>query len=908
MKKIFSLLIFTLCALSIWAHDFEVDGIYYNILTDKTNEVEVTYRGAYGDSYTNEYSGSVTIPENVTYNGTTYSVTSIGYSAFADCSGLTSITIPNSVTEIGVFAFENCSSLKSITIPNSVTSIGIYAFYGCSGLTSPVYNAHCFAYMPTSYKGAYIIPEGIKQIAGGAFYNCSSLTSVTIPNSVTSIGEYAFYGCSGLTSITIPNSVTSIGEYAFRDCSGLTSVTIPNSVKSIGGAAFENCSSLKSITIPNSVTSIGSLAFYECSGLTSVTIGNSVTSIGNRAFEGCSRLTSINIPNSVTSIGYDAFYGCSGLPVENNLRYADTYLVEAVNKTLSTYSIKEGTKWIGDDAFQWCSSLTSITIPNSVKSIGGAAFYGCSGLNSITCDATTPPTLGNNAFYYVKSYIPVYVSCGSVSAYRSAGGWKAFTHIQGPVAEYSVAANVNDNKMGAAEVDENTICGAQISATANYGYHFVRWSDGNTDNPRTLVLTQDTTFTAEFAQTYSGQCGDNLYWSYKNSSLTISGFGDMYNNCPWGLFENEIQSVVLPKGITHIGNKAFSNCTGLSEITIPNTVTSIGNYTFYGCSGLTSVTIPNSVTSIGYSAFAYCSSLTSITIPNSVTEIGGYAFAYCSGLTSVTIPNNVTSIGYSAFADCSSLTYVSLSQNVATIEESTFSDCEKLGTVILGSGLKEIEYDAFKGCKKLYDIYCYSPEPPIAVESSFTNYNVNLYVPCESLRDYQMDMLFGSFKYIQCISSEDVSTEDNIVVTPGTNDVTITWPTEDDADTYSIVITKDGEVFCTLTFNSNGQLVSIAFAPGREGNHPAQYAEAAANGYRFTVTGLEEGTKYAYNLDVTDSTDKTIKSYEGVFTTQSTTAVDEIQSTTNNVKKIFLDGQLLIIRDGKTYNAQGAAL
>ena len=401
-----------------------------------------------------------------------------------------------------------------------------------------------------------------------------------------------------------------------------------------------------------------------------------------------------------------------------------------------------------------------------------------------------------------------------------------------------------------------------LTAEPNYGYHFVRWADGNTDNPRHFVLTQDTTFTAEFAQTYSGQCGDNLYWSYKNSSLTISGFGDMYNNCPWGLFENEIQSVVLPNGITHIGNRAFSNCTGLSEIAIPNTVTSIGNYTFYGCSSLTSVTIPNSV----------------------------------------------TSIGDAAFYNCDSLTYVSLSQNVATIEESTFSDCEKLGTVILGSGLKEIEYNAFKGCKKLYDIYCYSPEPPIAEESSFTNYNVNLYVPCESLRDYQMDMLFGSFKYIQCISSEDVSTEDNIVVTPGTNDVTITWPTEDDADTYSIVITKDGEVFCTLTFNSNGQLVSIAFAPGRQDSHPTQYAEAAANGYRFTVTGLDESTKYAYNLDVNDNSGKTIKSYEGVFTTQSTTAVDEIQSTTNNVEKIFLDGQLLIIRDGKTYNAQGAAL
>ena len=666
---------------------------------------------------------------------------------------------------------------------------------------------------------------------------------------------------------------------------------------------------MTSITIPNSVTSVGDQAFDECTGLTSITIPNSVTSIGDVAFYNCSSLTSITIPNSVTSIGERAFYGCSRLPVENSLRYADTYLVEAVDKTLSTYSIKEGTKWIGsiafydcddltsitipnsvtsigDGAFGYCSSLTSVTIPNSVTSIEESAFFGCSSLTSVTipnsvtsigmyafgeCTGLTsieslaevPPTLGIDAFCNVPKNIPVYVSCGSVSAYQSAGCWKAFTNIQGPLAEHSIAVDVNDRIMGTAKVDYNTYCiGAQISATANYGYHFVRWSDGNTDNPRTLVLTQDTTFTAEFAQTYSGQCGDNLYWSYKNSSLTISGFGDMYNTCPWGLFENEIQSVVLPKGITHIGNEAFSNCTGLSEITIPNTVTSIGNYTFYGCSGLTSITIPNSV----------------------------------------------TSIGYSAFADCSSLTYVSLSQNVATIEESTFSDCEKLGTVILGSGLKEVEYYAFKGCKKLYDIYCYSPEPPTAVESSFTNYNVNLYIPCESLRDYQMDVLFGSFKYIQCISSEDVSTEDNIVVTPGSNDVTITWPTEDEADTYSIVITKDGEVFCTLTFNNNGQLVSIAFAPGRQGHHPAQYAEAVVNGYRFTVTGLEESTKYGYNLDVKDDSSKTIKSYNGEFTTESATAVDNINSSSSDTQKLIRDGQLLIIRDGKTYNAQGVEL
>ena len=187
-----------------FAHDIAVansDGVtIYYVWTNNNTELAVSYRGFYYYDYDNEYSGNVVIPESVDYNGNTYPVTSIGISAFQNCSGLTSIIIPNSVKSISSYAFRDCSGLTSITIPNSVTSIGNYTFYGCSGLTS-----------------------------------------VTIPNSVTSIGSYAFEGCWGLTSVTIPNSVTSIGSYAFWGCSGLTSVTIPNSVTSIDYRAFSGC-------------------------------------------------------------------------------------------------------------------------------------------------------------------------------------------------------------------------------------------------------------------------------------------------------------------------------------------------------------------------------------------------------------------------------------------------------------------------------------------------------------------------------------------------------------------------------------------------------------------------------------------------------------------------------------------
>jgi hypothetical protein len=128
-----------------------------------------------------------------------------------------------------------------------------------------------------------------------------------------------------------------------------------------------------------------------------------------------------------------------------------------------------------------------------------------------------------------------------------------------------------------------------------------------------------------------------------------------------------------------------------------------------------------------------------------------------------------------------------------------------------------------------------------------------------------LDVVWGKFKFIECIESEETTTDGNVTVVPGTNDVTITWPTESNADTYTIVIKKDGEVFCTLTFNAEGQLLNIAFAPGRDGNHPAQYAEAVANGkgFRFTVTGLEDGTDYTYDITVKNEANQVIKIHSG---------------------------------------------
>ena len=430
------------------AYDAEIDGIYYNF---SGSEASVTYR----DSQYANYSGSVTIPESVTYNGKTYSVTGINGWAFAYCSELNSITIPNSVTSIGDFAFNMCRVLSSVVIPNGVKSIGYQTFGHCLALTS------------------VIIPNSVTSIGTRAFDNCGNLQSATIPTSVTEIGERAFEGCKSLTSVTIPEGVRNISDRSFFGCTSLASLIIGNGVTSIGVSAFAGCQ-LTSLVIPNSVTSIGDFAFANCSELATVTFPNGVTSIGHQAFEACVNLSSLTIPSSVTFIANDAFFGCSGLTSfvidKGNTIYdsrdncnaiietdSNTLIWGCMNTTipssvttignyafhgcegLTSANIPEGVTTIGEGAFQNCNNLTTITIPRSVTVIKDYAFDVFGKLNDVYCYAEEVPNTSIEAFYalttgFSNPYFAVesatlHVPAVSIDKYKATEPWQYFGNI-----------------------------------------------------------------------------------------------------------------------------------------------------------------------------------------------------------------------------------------------------------------------------------------------------------------------------------------------------------------------------------------------------------------------------------------------------------------------------------------------
>ena len=478
------------------------------------------------------YFGSDTVivlPENC--KGENYV---IGEYAFADCSSLTSVTIPNSVTGIENNAFYRCHGLTDITIGNSVTSIGNNAFDNCSGLESiivesgnSVYDSrdNCNAIIATESNTLVvgckntIIPSSVTSIGDYAFNACTNLTSIEIPNSVTSIGRSAFYACTNLTSIEIPNSVTSIGNGAFWNCPSLTNIKVYENIKNLPGRLFDGTMWYNnqpdgvvyidnmlygykgempqgtSIVVNEGTLGILGSAFSNCYGLTSIEIPNSVTSIESNAFYGCISLKSVTIPNSATRIGNYAFFNCDSLAC-----------IEIPNTVIS----------IGELAFCECDSLTSIDIPNSVTSIGYGAFANCYNLINIKL----PENITNLGPLFLHGTM-----------------WY-----------------------------NNQPDGVVYIGNALYGYK------GEMPQGTSIVVNEGTLVIAGGA---FGTCSGLASIEIPNSVTKIGD--EAFIGC------SSLTSIEIPNSVTSIGNNAFEGCSGLTSIEIPNSVTSIESNAFYGC-------------------------------------------------------------------------------------------------------------------------------------------------------------------------------------------------------------------------------------------------------------------------------------------------------------------------------------
>ena len=670
-----------------------IEGIYY-ILNKEKKIAEVTY-----SPNSDIYEGDIVIPSFITYNGETYGVIKIGNSAFRGCSGLTSVTIPESVTDIGDFAFYNCSSLTTITIPNSVKSIGDEAFQYCSGLTS------------------LAIGSGLTSIGNRAFYECSNISSLKLDCKI--IDDW-FSSCRSLRTLMIGDNVRTIGDSAFCNCTSLSSVTIGSNVTSIHYEAFKGCYFARETFVNNSALQgnwpwgatfcdeetedgllINNYCVVKCRPWAiSVNIPEGVKEIGNNAFEGCYDLSTIIFPESLTSI---ANYAFSGTPWYDNQPDGLVYAGKIVykykgNMPAGTHiSIKEGTIGIASYAFRDCSGLTSITIPNSLTSIGNSAFQECIGLTSV--HITDIAAWCKISFENIESQ-PLYY------AHHLFVNGQEITDLTIP---QNVTSISNSTFEGCNSLTSVTI----PESVTSIGY-YAFW---DCSNLTAVTIPESVTYIAPYA----------------------------FAGTPW--YENLVENQL--DGLIYLGRIAYAYKGEIpegTEIVIKEGTVMINDGLFYERSGMSSVTIPNSVTSIGEGAFYGCTGLTSITIPESVTTIGYIAFCGCTGMNSITIPSSVNSFGYEAFRGCSNLASLNICcENVGPF---AFEGCGSLQTLTFGEHVKSIDDGAFRNCIGLKDICCYAVETLKVSEYAFYGVKVDsvlLGVPENAIEQYKAHPIWGQF-------------------------------------------------------------------------------------------------------------------------------------------------------------------
>ena len=615
---------------------------------------------------------------------------------------------------------------------------------------------------------------------------------------------------------------------------------------------------------------------------------------------GIDEITSVSLPDGLTSIGDRAFKDCIGL---------------------TSVTIPSNVTKIGNHAFNFCTGLTSVTIPESVTSIGNYAFYSCTGLTSVTMLSLTPPTLGNSSA--LPSTCKIYVPCGTLERYNAAG----YSNCEYP-----------DSECG----DDSGICGDNLTWSYNSATHVLTITGSGAMNDYASI-----DFVPWFSYIF-----DITSVSLPEGLTSIGNYAFYF--CPG------LTSVNIPNSVTSIGQQAFKGCSSLTSVTIPNSVTSIGFDAFHNCTSLTSVTmlsltpptlgksaLPSTCkiyvpcgtleryNAAGYSnceypdsecgddsgicgdnlTWSYNSATHVLTITGSgamndyVCELYSNCApwnSYVSEITSISLPEGLTSIGDYAFDGCASLTSVTIPNSVTSIGECAFFYCTSLTSVIIGNSLTWMGRAAFDGCGSLTSVTILSQAPPTLNHSSALPYGCRVYVPADYLSAYENDEDWEQYYDVQPIEAESIYAQDWQVI-PHYNSVDIIWPNVVDAETYEIVVTSDGVALCTLIFNAQGQLSNIVFhAPAAERHNAA----ASQQGFRFTVTGLEDGSAYSLTVNAKDANGNVIKTFSQDFTTGAT-ALESVNADGASLKprKVIENGRFVILMpDGRKFDAAGRRL
>ncbi len=635
MKKTLLTLLMLLSSMAIWAYDFEVDGIFYNITSTTDLTVEVTNESGAPTNSNSCYSGDIVIPAKVSFQGNEYKVTSIGYNAFQECQSVTSVSLPEGLLRIEFGGFGNCFALPEIEIPSTVNYIGDDAFRGCIVLKSIEF------------------PEGVTNIGDNMFYDCWELRNVLIPSTVTSIGAEVF-GCifNGELTVTVKSVNPPTFDGYFDPDSGWKLLVPYGCVD-----AYKSASGWSSFTSveedPNGIASIIDVDVFKFGVLSN-------TALVLMANESSPYTGDLLIPTGVhyNGVDYDVVRIC-------------------------------------DNTFKNCAELKSVVLPGSITLIGSNAFSGCTALTKIECQGATPATLNASAFDAYNAI--VYVPQGSKEAYKSASGWSNFAYIYEPgegavgTTEDGLAFITLSDSEVAIMSNEDTPYSGDVEIPNAITYNDTEYSvvkilgsafSGNS-NVTSVNLPEGIT---ELADSQFSGC-TSLKTIELPSSISKIG-NDAFKDCA------QLNDITIPSGVTSIGSNAFSGCAGLKQIVLPDALKAIGVDAFAG-TALTSIEIPGGVERIADGFFKDCTTLKTVVLKSGVKFIGNNAFSGCSSLENITIPESVTAIGVGVLNNCTALTSLTIPGSVNYIDPQFCQNCENLKEIILSDSNKELGIGLF---------------------------------------------------------------------------------------------------------------------------------------------------------------------------------------------------------------------